>query len=100
MRIKLIPQRSDAALTLSRDGDVLAINGDNFDFSDLPDGAEIPFGEIPSDFIVGPVRRVDGNLQITLVMPCNARSPLLATMPADIIDPPDGVLALPTDEVM
>ena len=42
MIITFFPLRSDATLALSRQGDVLSVNGEAFDFSDLPEGARLP----------------------------------------------------------
>ncbi|PRC05092.1 hypothetical protein CQ006_12285, partial [Pseudomonas cedrina] len=42
MIIKLIPQRRDDELVVSKRGDVLTINGESFDFRELPEGAALP----------------------------------------------------------
>lgn len=69
MRISLSPQRRDDTLALSKAGDVLTVNGEQFDFSSLPDGATLPAGKVPCDWITGPVERVGGELQLTLLLP-------------------------------
>lgn len=99
MIITLSPQRREDTLTLVKTGDVLTINGDDFDFTDLPDGETILSGVVPSDFIVGPVKRVDGELHITIVLPHGPTPPIYVAFPDPIIDPEDGAIPLPTDEV-
>jgi len=42
MHITLIPQRRATPLTVTRNGDILTLNGETFDFSPLPDGATLP----------------------------------------------------------
>ncbi|RVG94830.1 hypothetical protein CN221_14730 [Sinorhizobium meliloti] len=97
MHIRLSPQRRDDALNVAKAGDVLTINGAPFDFSALPDGAVIRAGEIPCDWIVGPVERVAGELRLTLILPHGPSPSQAVAFPALIIDPPDGPLALPAD---
>lgn len=74
MRISFSPTRplpgSEGALVLEKShGDRLRINGDLFNFNPLLDGGTIPEGAVPSDFIVGPVDRIDGEVHITLRLP-------------------------------
>ena len=95
MRIDLVPQRRDDALTISRSGDALTINGAAFDFSALPDGATLPAGEVPCEWIVGPIERVAGELHLTIVLPHGAAPAADVAFPVPIIDPPDGEIALP-----
>jgi hypothetical protein len=97
MRINLAPQRRDDLLELTKVGDVFTINGVVFDFSTLPDGATIPAGEVPCEWLVGPVERVAGELQLTLILPHGPGPSRAVAFPPPIIDPPDGVIALPVD---
>lgn len=94
MLISFIPQRPAAgqpeAIIISKAGDVLTIEGEAFDFSSLPDGATIQ--SVPCHWIFGPVERIDGNLHLTLLLPCG---PGEMEAPSPLIDPPDGPLALP-----
>lgn len=97
MKIALSPSRRDDTLSVVKAGDILTINGAVFDFSSLPDGATIPVGEIPCEWIIGPVERVAGRLHLTLILPhCSNPSEAVA-FPAPIDNPPDGTLALPFD---
>ena len=54
-KINLIPQFSDADLTLHSSGDVLIVNGDTLDFSDLSEGGEYPADAIDNEHVVGGV---------------------------------------------
>lgn len=98
MKISLAPQRRDDRLTLSKAGDTLTINGSVFDFSSLPDGATIPAGSVPCDWIVGPIERAGGALTLTLLLPHGPNPPPHVAFPDPMIDPPDGEIALPTME--
>ena len=95
MRIDLTPQRHDGALTVSKSGDILTINGEAYDFSSLPDGATIPAGVVPCDWIAGPVNRIDGDLHLTLILPHGPKPTPEQAFPQPIINPADGVIALP-----
>jgi len=97
MHVNLSPQRRDDALTVTKSGDVLTINGHAFDFSGLPDGAVIPAGEVPCEWIVGPVERVAGELQLTLILPHGANPSQAVAFPAPIVGPLDGTIAFPVD---
>lgn len=99
MKISFSPKRSDDVPTLSKAGDVLIINGEQFDFSSLPDGATLPARKVPCDWIVGPVERVGGELQLTLILPLgpppwsdNVSHPQPLTVTAD------GPITLPANE--
>ena len=94
MIINLTPQRRDDALSVSRAGDVLTINGASFDFSSLPEGATLPMGTVPCGWIVGPVTRTAGHIVLTVIVP-HGYSPHYIGQPAPIIDPPDGPVTLP-----
>ena len=98
MKIFLSPQRRDGSLSVLKAGDVLTLNGESFDFSDLPDGETIEAGVVPCDWIGGKVQRIGGDLQLTLVLPCGPKPPFSVAFPDDIIDPPDGEVSLPSEE--
>ncbi len=97
MKIVLTPQRRDDALEVLKSGEVLTINGEQFDFSVLPDGAAIPAGEVPCDWIVGPIERISGELRLTMILPHGPNPSQAVAFPAPVVDPPDGPLALPFD---
>lgn len=97
MRISFVPQRHDGALVVSKTGDVLTINGEVFDFSSLPDGATILAGDVPCEWIAGPVDRVDGKLRLSLILPHGPIPSPDILLAAPIVDPADGPLAIPHD---
>ena len=94
MRISFSPQLRAATLLVEKQGDILTINGESFDFSSLPDGATIPDGDVPCAFIVGPVERIGGALQLCLCLPYRVGNRHVAA-PQPLIDPPDGAINLP-----
>lgn len=97
MRVSFSPIRSDASLEVSISGETLTVNGEAFDFSSLPDGATIPEGTIPTDFIIGPVERIGGEVNLTLLLPHgpNPKHPVAFPVPVTVTT---GRVPLPTDE--
>lgn len=95
MKIVLSPQVRDDALTLIRSGDTLIINGEPFDFSGIPDGATLPAGAVNSDWIVGEVHRIGGELHVSVLFPIPPDASAAQCFPAPIIDPPNGLVTLP-----
>lgn len=97
MIISFSPQRRDDAFTLVRNGDTLVVNGDPVDLAAIPDGATLPAAAIGSAWIAGDVHRIDGLLHVTLLLPHGSRPSPAVAFPADIVDPPDGPVAVPHD---
>lgn len=108
MRINLSPVIMDAMLTVTKAGDILTINGVQYDFSVLPDGATLPVrweegpdGEpvfidaVGCPMIRHDVHRVGGDLHVTLTLPCGYAASEAARFPAPIINPADGPITLP-----
>ncbi len=95
MIIKLSPQRRDDQLRVSKRNDVLTINGERFDFRDLPEGAVLPASAVDCEFVVGDVTRFNGDLIVTLLLPCGPEATNSACFPADIVAPPNGNVSLP-----
>jgi len=98
MRISFSPQRRDDTLTISRAGDVLTINGDQTDLSAIPDGATLPAGAIDSDWIAGPVERIDGVLRLTLLLPHGSNPSPAVAFPESITVTSDGIIEVPHDD--
>ena len=99
MHITLTPQRSDDRLEVSKAGDILTINGQQFDFTSLPDGAIIPAGDVPSPWVFEAVKRIGGVLHLTLILPHGPNPSLPVAFPAPLVNPPDGALTLPSDPI-
>lgn len=97
MKIKLSPQRRDDVLTVSKLGDELTINGTKYDFSVIPDGSTLPDASTATgcEFLIGPISRVNGELELTLLFPNKADASEAARFPEPLIDPPDGPLVFP-----
>lgn len=82
-------------LSLSKKGDVLNINGEDFDFSVIPDGATLPASAIKSEFIAGDVTRTGGTLTVPLILPHGPNPSEAVAFPADIKANADGRITLP-----
>ncbi|WP_417480477.1 hypothetical protein [Maricaulis maris] len=99
MHITLSPVRLDETLTVSRAGDVLTLNGAAFDFGPLPEGASLPAEAIDSPWIVGPVSRIDGDLNLTLRLPHGPNPSPAVAFPEPLTVTQDGPIPLPFDPV-
>ena len=95
MRIDFSPQVRDDKLFVARVGDILAINGTAYDFTDLPEGGVLPATAVDCEFVIGDVTRVAGLIHITILLPIPADAPTEACFPQPIINPPDGRIQLP-----
>lgn len=105
MKINLSPQRRDDTLIANKQGDKLTINGTEYDFTTLPEGATLPLysrlengnvvRNIDCEWIASDVQRINGELNFTLLFPINAEASKAARFPKPIIDPADGALELP-----
>lgn len=99
MRISFSPQRRDDALVLEKsNGDHLRINGELFNFNPLNNGDVIPAGVVPSDWIVGPVERIDGEIHLTLILPHGPNPSRAVAFPEAITVTEDGPIEVPFDE--
>lgn len=99
MHVTLSPVRMDETLAATRTGDVLTLNGSSFDFGPLPEGATLPAEAIDSEWIVGPVSCIDGELHLTLLLPHGPNPSQAVAFPELIHVTEDGPIPLPTDEV-
>lgn len=99
MKINLSPQVRHDALTVYKAADKLTINGELFDFTPLAEGAVLPAAAVNCEFIIGDVRREGGDLQLTLLLPIVWDAPESCAFPQPILNPADGRVPLPTDEV-
>lgn len=100
MHISFSPQRRDDALILEKSaGDRLRINGELFNFNPLNDGDVIPAGVVPSEWIVGPVERVDGEIHLTLILPHGPSPSSVVAFPEPITVVEDGPIHVPFDPV-
>ncbi len=95
MRIKLSPQRRDDQLVVLRSGSTLSVNGEVFDFSQMGDGDTLPRAAIQSEWFVGDVDKVAGELTLTLLLPNPWNCSPEQAFPADLVDVPDGLVIFP-----
>lgn len=97
MLIKWSPQRSDATLVLSKQGQVLTLNGETFDFSFMQSGDELPAKAVQSSWFVdgSTVKMVGGELQLSLVLPLPYNYTPAQAFPSDTTVTTDGSVALP-----
>jgi len=98
MRISFSPQRRDDLLEVIKDGDILIINGEAFDFTSLPDGGTIPAGTVPCAWIASDVERIEDELHLTLVLPHGPNPSQAVAFPEPITVTEDGPIAIPYDE--
>lgn len=95
MKLFLSPCLITAPLTVSVTGEVLSVNGEDFDLSAIPDGATLPREAVTSDWLASDIERIDGELTLTLRLPISANAPQDARFPAPITVTEDGPIALP-----
>lgn len=95
MQIKLNPQRRDDSLSVVKQGDTLTINGTEFDFSAVPEGATLPADAIDSDLFSGPVERIGGELVLTLTLPHGPNPSAAVAFPQPIVVTDNGPVELP-----
>lgn len=98
MKIKLSPVRGDEQITLSKLGDVLTINGEEYDFSPIPEGATLPNTAVSCKWVVSDIERVGGELSLTLMLPHGSDAPEETRFPISIITTEDGPIHLPPYE--
>ena len=95
MKINLSPQRRDDTLSMSLAGAVLTINGEEFDFSAMSAGDTLPLGAVKSSWFVGPVDNVDGELEMTIILPLPFNYSPEQAFPQPLVNVPDGLVTLP-----
>lgn len=102
MKITLSPTNHHEPLIAHVNGDVLTVNGTPLDFTNLADGSTLPLGAVSNKWIAGDVRRQDGEIYLTLLLPhgSNAsdetRFPVAQNEPVTVID---GNVPLPPYEL-
>ncbi|MFJ4056725.1 hypothetical protein ACIPZC_25225 [Pseudomonas sp. NPDC089743] len=95
MIINLSPVRMDEELMVDREGDLLYVNGEVFDFGPLLEGATLPAEAISSKWFSGQVDRIGGELHLTLILPHGADAPEETRFPQPIVLTDDGTVDLP-----
>ncbi|MCR9276320.1 hypothetical protein PVW46_14455 [Mameliella sp. AT18] len=95
MQITLSPVRREGRPTLERLGDALVIDGETFDFSGVPEGAQLPAEAVASDWLAGPVTRIAGELHLALALSHGANAPQETLFPDPVQVASDGAVPLP-----
>lgn len=95
MKINLSPQRRDEVITVTKVGDALVINGDVLDFAPLLNGSTLPAEAIDNPWIIGDVHRVDGQIELTMILPHAADASYEARFPVPLILNSNGPVELP-----
>lgn len=97
MRIKLSPDANIGfELNVVKDGDILNINGEDFDFSPMDSGDTLPVSAIASAWFRSDVEKLDnGELVITIALPNGPNASPEQRFPEDLLNVPDGPVALP-----
>lgn len=95
MRIKLSPQRRDDTLEVIKDGDVLILNGEAFDFSPMGHGDTLPCSAIASTWFPADVENFGGELVVTITLPNPWNCSPEQAFPVDLVDVPDGPVVFP-----
>lgn len=95
MKINLSPQVRNGTLSVSKSGDALTINGVVYDFTPLTEGSTLPAAAVDCEYIVGEVKREDGDIELTLLLPITATASEAARFPQPITVINDGEVALP-----
>ncbi|WCM53496.1 hypothetical protein OH720_10940 [Pseudomonas sp. WJP1] len=95
MKIMLSPQRRDDTLEVIKNGDVLTVNGEDFDFSPVGEGDTLPAGAISSGWFTYEVDRVNGELELTLILPNPWNYSPEQAFPVSLLNVPDGPVAFP-----
>jgi len=95
MTINLSPQRRDDTLSVIKSGDVLTINGTEYDFSQVPDGGMLPRNAVDCLWLRSDVTREDGELTLTLLLPHGANASEARRFPEPLTNVPDGEVEFP-----
>lgn len=95
MKLILSPQRRDDTVVYAKKGESLIVNGETFDFSRLNEGDTLPYSAIRSEWFIGPVERVNGELILTVWLPNPWNYSKEQAFPEPIYALFDGIIDLP-----
>lgn len=95
MKINLIPVGRPETLEVIRSGDLLTINGEDFDFSPIGEGDTLPATAITSTWFMDKVERLNGELELTLILPLPSNYSQEQAFPAPLENVPNGPVAFP-----
>lgn len=95
MIIKLSPKRRDDRLEVIKSGNVLNVNGEDFNFSQIGEGDTLPRSAIQSEWFAGDVEKLNGEITLTLLLPNPWNYSPEQAFPADLVSVPDGIVVFP-----
>lgn len=95
MKIILSPQRRDDSLEVIKKGDVLIVNGEEFDFSPVGEGDTLPREAVNSMWFVGNIDRINEELNVTLLFPNPWNYSPEQAFPVPLENVPDGPVVFP-----
>lgn len=99
-QIALSPIRSDATLHIERDGEVLIVNGQPIDCTDLTDGAQMSAAAFGCEALLSDIVVSEGVVQLTLLLPHGAMADETARFPSPLLLTDDGPIRLPTNPAL
>lgn len=82
MKISFTPIRMDSVLVAELSAETLTLNGDAYDFSHVEEGQPVEDHDCP--WVIGPVSRVNGELEVTLLLPHGGHPPHDTVFPQPI----------------
>lgn len=95
MRLLLSPVNDPRILNITKTNDTLTINGESFDFSQLLEGATLPKEAVDCEFIVSDINRINGEIELTILLPHGANASHEARFPEPINMTSNGRVMLP-----
>lgn len=95
MRLLLSPVNDPRILNITKTNDTLTINGESFDFSQLLEGATLPKAAVDCEFIVSDINRINGEIELTILLPHGANASHEARFPEPINMTSNGRVMLP-----
>jgi hypothetical protein len=98
MIIKFSPQLRSDTLTLSKNGDIFTINGEEIDFEPLESGTKLPLEvcQSYSPYLISAQRNADSILELTILLPHTSDSSEAARHPQPVVNPSNGQIQIPT----
>jgi hypothetical protein len=98
MIINYSPQLRPDTLTLSKNGNILTINGEDIDFGPLESGTKLPSRVCLeySPFLLGVQRNDDGELELTILLPHTPNATQAALFPQPVVNPSNGQIQTPS----
>jgi len=93
MIINLSPQRRGESIVVSVEGDVITVNGEEYDFGQVGEGDLLPVKATP-DLFVSDITRTNGAIVLTLLFPTPANATQAQNFP-EPINQSEGEVELP-----